>query len=51
VLPFGLCVTVSDNFEPFLINDFVSGRVSVFLLTHDEVVEIEDMVIAGETVP
>jgi len=25
--------------------------VSVFLLTHDEVVEIEDMVIAGETVP
>ena len=51
VLPFGLCVTVSDNFEPFLINDFVSGRVSVFLLTHDEVVEIEDMVIAGATVP
>lgn len=50
-LPFGLTVTVSDNFEPFLINDMVSGRVSLFLLTHDEVEEVRDLIIDGETVP
>lgn len=51
VLPFGLTVTVSDNFEPFLINDMVSGRVSLFILTHAEAEEIRDMIIAGATVP
>lgn len=50
-LPFGLSVTVSDNFEPFLINDMVSGRVSIFLLTHAECLEVRDLIIAGATVP
>ena len=50
-LPFGLSVTVSDNFEPFLINDMVSGRVSMFLLTHAECIEVRDLIISGATVP
>ena len=50
VLPFGLIVSVSDGFEPFLINDFVSGRVSLFLITHAEAEEIQDAIIAG-TIP
>lgn len=51
VVPFGLTVTVADNFEPFLINDLVSGRVSLFLLTHSECLEVNDLIIAGATVP
>lgn len=50
-LPFGLSVVVSDNYEPFLINDFVSGRVSLFLLDSDDVATVESMILAGNTVP
>jgi len=49
-LPFGLSVVITDTFEPFLINDFVSGRVSLFLLTHADVLTVRDMIIAGATV-
>lgn len=49
VLPFGLTVSVADNFEPFLINDFVSGRVSLFLLTHAECLEVKEMIVDGYT--
>lgn len=51
VLPFGMTVAVSDNYEPFLINDFVSGRVSLFILDHAECLEVQDLIIAGYTVP
>lgn len=51
VLPFGLTVAVSDNFEPFLINDMVSGRVSLFLLTHAECLDVQDMIVKGWTLP
>lgn len=50
-LPFGLMVTVSDNLEPFLINDFVSGRVSIYILSHSECVDVENMIIEGYSVP
>lgn len=50
-LPFGLMVTVSDNLEPFLINDFSSGRVSLYLLTHAECVDIHNLIIEGYSVP
>jgi len=49
-LPFGLSVVITDTFEPFLINDFVSGRVSLFLLTHADALTVRDMIIAGVTV-
>lgn len=32
IIPFGLFCFVSDNAEPFLINDFVSGRCQLYLL-------------------
>lgn len=51
VLPFGLVVTVVDNYEPFLINDLVSGRVSLYLLTHDDALEIQSMIADGATIP
>jgi hypothetical protein len=50
-LPFGLSVVIPDNFEPFLINDFTSGRVFLYLLTHDECLEVKNMIIAGATIP
>lgn len=51
VLPFGLSVTVADNFEPFLINDMVSGRVSLWLLTQQESLDVQDMIATGYTLP
>ena len=51
VLPFGITVSVSDNLEPFLINDFVSGRVSLFLLTQEECIVMDEMIVDGAIVP
>jgi hypothetical protein len=51
VIPFGLAVTVTDNYEPFLINDLSSGRVSLFLLTAAEVSEVVSLIAGGATVP
>lgn len=50
-LPFGLAVVVADDFEPFLINDMVSGRVLLYILDHSDVEEIQARIIAGATVP
>jgi hypothetical protein len=50
-IPFGLSVTVSDNFEPYLINDFQSERVLLYLLTTAEVDEIHAKILEGYTVP
>ena len=41
VLPFGLAVTTDDLSEPFLIDDFSTGRVGFFVLTAAEVTGIE----------
>lgn len=51
VLPFGLAVAVKDNYEPFLINDMVSGRVSLYLLTHEECLDVQQMIVDGYTLP
>lgn len=51
VLPFGITVSVSDDLEPFLINDFVSGRVSLFLLTQEECLVMDEMIISGAIIP
>jgi hypothetical protein len=50
-IPFGMGVMVSDNFEPYLINDFQSGRVLLYLLTSAEVDEIRGKILEGYTVP
>jgi len=50
-IPFGLFVAVSDNFEPYLINDFYTGRVTLYLLTTAERDDIGEKIIDGYTVP
>ena len=42
IIPFGIGVIVSGGGEPFLVNDFSSGRVQMTILTTAEVTEIED---------
>lgn len=37
VLPFGISCSVNDGGEPWFLNDFLTGRVRVFLLNEDEV--------------
>jgi hypothetical protein len=46
-IPFGLSVYTEDRCDPFLINDFVSGRVTLALLTTSEAAYIEDGILAG----
>lgn len=50
-IPFGLFVAVSDNFEPYLINDFYTGRVTLYLLTSEERDDIAAKILEGYTVP
>jgi len=47
IIPFGLLVATADQFDPFLINDFVSGRASLILLTSAEVADIAAGIAAG----
>ena len=37
IIPFGINVNIEDGGEPFLINDFSTGRVRLAILTPDEV--------------
>lgn len=47
IIPFGLGVAVTDQFDPFMINDFVSGRVTLYLLLSSEVATIQAAIEAG----
>lgn len=40
-LPFGLLVDVIDGGEPYFLEDFISGRVNIYVLTTTEVQEVE----------
>jgi len=40
LLPFGIGCNVLDNQEPWFQNDFITGRVSVYILDKEEVQEI-----------
>ena len=40
-LPFGLAVTSTDGGDPVLISDFVSGRISIFVLDAADVQTVE----------
>lgn len=40
ILPFGIGCSVTDGQDPYFLNDFITGRVSVYILTKDEVFEI-----------
>jgi hypothetical protein len=39
--PFGIAVITRDEAEPFLINDFSTGRVQIGILTREEVQEYQ----------
>ena len=41
--PFGVLVQVSDGLEPMFINDFVSGRVLIAILSEAEANEIAEL--------
>lgn len=41
VIPFGLMILTPDLMDPFLINDFTSGRVWAYLLTSADVLDVE----------
>jgi len=42
ILPFGLAVGSSDVGDPYYIDDFVNGRIQVFVLTEAEVKATEE---------
>jgi len=37
IIPFGLAFQANDGVEPFAVDDFTTGRVSVYLLSADDV--------------
>jgi len=41
IIPFGIGVIIDDGGEPFLINDFSTGRVQLAILTSDEVAAVD----------
>lgn len=40
-LPFGMTVVAENGIEPFLLTDFTTGRVKIYILSADEVEEFE----------
>lgn len=44
-IPFGIGVSVSDGFEPYLINDLKTERVLMYLLTTEEVDELHELAV------
>lgn len=44
LIPFGFAFVAEGSVEPFDINDFSSGRVSMYVLNSDEVKQIESEV-------
>lgn len=47
ILPFGLGSLTSDGTDPFDINDFATGRVTVLLLTAPDVEAVETKIIGA----
>jgi hypothetical protein len=45
IVPFGISCTVTDGTEPFMIDDFISGRVKIYVLTESEVLSVESDII------
>jgi len=46
IIPFGLAVVTTGGGEPFLVNDFSSGRCNMYLLTPEEVVDVNDFYVS-----
>lgn len=46
-IPFGMAIFSSDNGEPFLINDFYTGRISMYILSSSEVETVQTAIDTG----
>jgi hypothetical protein len=44
VINFGLAVIASDGADPFYIEDFLTGRITLYVLNSSEIVQIEEQV-------
>lgn len=42
LIPFGLACVTDDGYEPWFLDDFVNGRVRVYILNQDEVLEVQE---------
>lgn len=50
ILPFGIACVTADQTDPFDINDFSTGRVSIYLLDQTDISTIENTVFGGSQV-
>lgn len=50
ILPFGIAFVTADQTDPFDINDFSTGRVTVYLLNSTDISTIETEVFGGPQV-
>ncbi len=46
IIPFGLACITEGGGEPFLVNDFSSSRVNIYLLSPEEVIEVQDFYVS-----
>lgn len=44
ILRFGFMVNVPDGAEPYFVDDFITGRVNLYVLSEDEVKQIEGII-------
>ena len=44
IIPFGLAFQANDGVEPFAMDDFTTGRVTVYLLSADDITAMESNV-------
>lgn len=49
VIPFGIACLTIDTADPIFIDDFISGRASIFILNEEEIQLFEDYVYGTET--
>ena len=44
IIPFGIACTTPDQTDPIAVNDFFTGRVSLYILTQTDIASIESTV-------
>lgn len=49
ILPFGLACTTTDGADPVLIDDFIGGRATLYLLESDDVKSVETAIFGAAT--
>lgn len=47
LIPFGMAVTSIDGVDPIDINDFINGRVQVYVLNADDVLNVESQIMGA----